>query len=233
MSKTAFIHQPDFAPYLGFFQRFLSADVFIVLDHVQFVTGTSRSWTHRDKIKTPRGEKWLTLSVRKAPLATPINQIELSTSVDWVTANLNLLRQNYRHARFFDEVFPLIVQLYAEPPRLLADFNLRSIELLMDLLDVRLTWVRSSTLNPICSSNELLIDLLSKVGASKYLSGQGARDYLQPEKFAKAGIEVIWQEFNHPVYPQQFGAFAPYLSSLDLLLNCGIMASRKILRGTA
>jgi hypothetical protein len=233
MSKTVVIHQPDFVPYLGFFQRFLSADQFIVLDHVQFVTGTSRSWTHRDKIKTPAGEKWITLSVSKAPLGTPINQIELSTSVDWATANLNLLKQNYRRATFFDEVFPLMVQLYEAPPRLMADFNLRSIELLMDLLDVRLPWVYSSSLQPEGSSNELLIDLLGKVGATHYLSGNGARDYMQPEKFTQAGIQVVWQQFTHPVYPQQFGAFLPYLSSLDLLFNCGITASRQILREVA
>lgn len=230
MSKTVVIHQPDFLPYLGFFQRFLSADEFIVLDHVQFVSGTSRSWTHRDKIKTPLGERWLTLSVSKAPMGTPINQIELSGSVDWVADNLNLLKQNYRSAPFFGEVFPCIYALYEHPPRLMLDFNLRSIELLMDMLDVRLPWVRSSNLQPIGSSNEMLIDLLGKVGASHYLSGSGARAYMQPEKFAEAGIELVWQEFKHPVYPQQYGAFLPYLSSLDVLFNCGIKASRKILR---
>lgn len=233
MRKTVVIHQPDFVPYLGFFQRFLSADQFIVLDHVQFVTGTSRSWTHRDKIKTPAGEKWITLSVSKASLGTPINQIELSTSVDWATANLNLLKQNYRRAPFFDKVFPSVVQLYEAPPRLMADFNLRFIELLMDLLDVRLPWVRSSSLQPEGNSNDLLIDLLGKVGATHYLSGNGARDYMQLERFAQAGIQVVWQQFTHPVYPQQFGAFVPYLSSLDVLFNCGITASRQILRETA
>lgn len=232
MSKTVVIHQPDFVPYLGFFQRFLSADEFIVLDHVQFVN-SSRGWTHRDKIKTASGEKWLTLSVKRAPRGTPINEIELSSSVDWVTDNLNLLKQNYRGAPFFDQVFPYIVGLYDQPPRLMADFNLRSIELIMDLLEVRLPWVRSSTLQPTGSSNELLIDLLGKVGATHYLSGNGARDYMQPEKFAQAGIEVIWQEFKHPVYPQQFGAFVPYLSSLDMLFNCGVKASRQILREVA
>jgi hypothetical protein len=229
MSKIVVIHQPDFVPYLGFFQRFLSANEFIILDHVQFVN-SARGWTHRDKIKTATGERWLTLSVKKAPRDTPINKIELSTLVDWVTVNLNLLKQNYRHAPFFDEVFPLVVQLYEEPCRLMADFNLRFIELLMDLLDVRLPWVRSSSLNPQGSSNDLLIDLLGKVGATHYLSGNGARDYMKPESFARAGIEVIWQEFKHPVYPQQFGAFVPYLSALDVLFNCGVTDSRKILR---
>ena len=116
MTKTVVIHQPDFAPYLGFFDRFLQADLYIVLDHVQFVTGTSRSWTHRDKIKTPAGEKWLTLSTRKAPRDTPINQIELSDSIDWAKDNLNLLDANYRRAPFFDEIMPQLRSLYATPP---------------------------------------------------------------------------------------------------------------------
>lgn len=231
MKKTVVIHQPDFAPYLGFFQRFLLADEFVVLDHVQFVS-SSRSWTHRDRIKTPSGARWLSLSVKKAPRHTPINEIELSDAVDWVNDNLNLLRENYRKAPFFDEVFPHILKLYDQPPRLMVDFNLRSIELLMELLDARLPWVLSSALRPTGKSNDMLIDLLTKVRATHYLSGIGARAYLQPEKFRQVGIEVIWQDFKHPIYPQQFGPFVPNLSALDLLFNCGIASSRRILRQT-
>lgn len=230
MKKTVVIHQPDFLPYLGFFHRFLHADQYIVLDHVQFVTGTSRSWTHRDKIKTPTGEKWLTLSVKKAPMGTPINQIELSETVNWAKDNLNLLAQNYRRAPFFDEVFPVVESLYRKPPRLMADFNLQSIELLMDLLDARLPWVRSSELAPVGASNELLVDLLVKVGATHYLSGLGARDYMLAENFERVGIEVMWQDFRHPVYPQLFAPFVSYLSSLDALFNCGIEGTRELLR---
>ena len=230
MSKVVVIHQPDFMPHLGFFHRLLLADQFIVLDHVQFVTGTSRSWTHRDKIKTSFGEKWLSLSIRKAPMGTLIKEIELSSSVDWVTNNLNLLKQNYSKAPFFDEIFPFITTLYDKPPIYMVDFNLRSIKLIMDLLDIKLPILRSSSLQPNGSSNDLLICLLRKVHATTYLSGCGARAYMQLEKFAQAGIEVVWQNFIHPVYPQQFGNFAPNLSTLDLLFNCGIASSRQILR---
>ena len=72
MKKVAVIHQPDFLPWPGFFHRLLRADLYIALDHVQFVTGTSRSWTHRDRIKTTSGPRWLSLSTQKAPLDTPI-----------------------------------------------------------------------------------------------------------------------------------------------------------------
>jgi hypothetical protein len=229
-NKSVVIHQPDFAPYLGFFHRFLSADLYLVLDHVQFVSNTSRSWTHRDKIRTATGERWLTLGVKKAPRETSINRIELSENRDWVTGNLNLLRENYRRAKYFSQIMPLVEKLYEAPPPLMADFNLRSIELLMDLLDVRLPMIPSSTLDPVGHKNELLIDLLRKVDATRYITGLGARAYLDVGMFAAADIEVVWQDFHHPVYSQQFEGFVPNLSTLDALFNCGTEGARRLLR---
>ncbi len=227
--KVVVIHQPDFVPYLGFFHRFLHADYYIALDHVQFVYG-NRAWTHRDKIKTAQGEKWLTVSVKKAPRDTSINQIELSTDIDWRQDNLRLLEQNYKKASFYGELMPEIESFYAQPFHMLCDFNMALIEMLMDIFDVRVPWVRSSSLDPIGEKNELMANLAQRVSATHYLSGVGARDYFQPEPFANVGIEVIWQEFTHPKYVQQFGNFVPYLSVLDVLFNHGVTASREILR---
>lgn len=229
--KVVVIHQPDFAPYLGFFHRFLHADFYIALDHVQFVNGSSRAWTHRDKIKTAQGEKWLTLSVKKAPRDTAINQIELSADTDWQQDNLRLLQQNYHRAPYYAELMPEIERLYALPCNMLRDFNMASIEMLMGMLDVRIPWAWSSSLDPVGTKNELLVDLLRKISATHYLSGMGARDYFDPKPFDDAGIKVLWQQFDHPIYPQLLGSFIPYLSSLDFLFNCGVERSRQLLRG--
>lgn len=229
--KVVVIHQPDFVPYLGFFHRFMNADMYIALDHVQFVNSSSRAWTHRDKIKTAQGEKWLTVSVKKAPRDTAINQMELSADTNWRQDNLRLLEQNYRKAPCYNELMPEIERLYAQPFHMLRDFNMASIEMLMDMLDVRIPWVWSSSLNPVGKKNELLVDLLQKVSATHYLSGVGARDYFDPAPFREAGIEVAWQNFTHPIYPQLYGEFAPYLSGMDLLFNCGVEKSREILKG--
>ncbi|MDB5807752.1 MAG: WbqC-like family protein [Betaproteobacteria bacterium] len=230
MSRTAVIHQPDFMPYLGFFDRLLRADVFVLLDNAQYVNATSRSWTNRDKIKTPQGERWITVSVNSAERDTPINRIELSDKVDWRGNHLNLLQQNYRKAAFFAEIFPLLQAFYARPDRLLADFNRASIEFLLGLFDIRVEIVLASTLQAGGRSNELLVEILREIGATRYLSGVGARAYFRPEPFEAAGIEVTWQDFAHPVYPQLHGDFIPFLSSIDLLFNCGITRSREILR---
>lgn len=230
MAKRVVIHQPDFLSYLGFFHRFLQADLYVALDTAQFVTNTSRAWMNRDKIKTAAGEKWLTVAVDKPKGFAAIRDVELSTRVDWRRDNLNQLRESYRKAPFFGEVFPRLEALYASPATKLADFNLSSIALMNELFDVKIETVLASTLDPQGKSNEMLVDILTKVGATEYLSGTGARAYYDPAPFERAGIAVRWQEFEHPVYPQLHGDFIPFLSSVDLLLNCGVTESRRILR---
>lgn len=230
MKKTVVIHQPDFLPHLGLFHRLLQADLFVVLDTAQYVDGTSRSWMNRDKIKTSGGEKWLTVSVRKALRGTAIHEIELTDTVDWKTNNLNLIRQNYKTAPYYDEVYPQVETLYAHSCRKLMDFNMKSIEMLMALFEIRVPSLLASELRCAGAKNELLVDILKKVGATHYLSGTGARAYFESKPFRDAAIEVVWQEFNHPRYPQLHGEFIPYLSSIDLIFNCGMIRSRQVLR---
>jgi hypothetical protein len=231
MSKTAVIHQPDFLPYLGFFHRLLAADVFVVLDTAQFVDGTSQCWMHRDKIKTPQGEKWLSLSIKKPPRDTAIRDVMLSDAVDWRTGNLNLLQANYRKAPHFGEVYSRLEQLYACKCESMMDFNLKSIEMLMTLFDIKIPMVFASDLDVRGRKNDLLVDILKKTAATHYLSGVGARAYFDSAPFMEANVEVVWQDFTHPIYPQLHGDFVPCLSSIDLLFNCGIEKSREILKG--
>ena len=231
MTRTVVIHQPDFLPWLGYFQRLLKADLFIALDHVQFVTGTSRSWTHRDMIKTPQGAKWLSLRVQKAPFGTAIRDILLAPDPDWRKENLNLLRENYRKAAYFDEIFPLLERLYALPHQTMAAMNLASLDLLEELLDVPRPRLISSKMSPQGTSTAMLVDLLRKAGATHYISGLGARAYLDERLLAEAGIELVWQAFRPPVYPQLHGPFVPMLSSIDALFNCGADGTRQLLRG--
>ena len=231
MSRTVVIHQPDFLPWLGYFQRLLKADLFIALDHVQFVTGTSRSWTHRDMIKTPHGAKWLSLRLQKAPLGTAIRDILLAPDPDWRKENLNLLRENYRKAPHFGAIFPLVERLYALPHQTMAAMNLAGLDLLEELLGTPTPRLISSEMSPQGSSTAMLVDLLRKAGATHYISGLGARAYLDEALLADAGIELVWQSFRPPVYPQLHGAFVPMLSSIDALFNCGVEGTRELLRG--
>lgn len=227
-NKTVVIHQPDFMPYLGFFDRLIHADIYVVLETAQYV---SRGWMNRDKIKTAKGEQWFTVNVKKAPQTTPIKEIMLFEDEGWKKNNLGLLHDNYRKAPYYNEIMPYIKELYAGTYKYFWDFSFASIKMLINLFDIDIEIVFASDLNPQGKNNRMLVDILNKVEAKTYLSGVGAENYYDPQVFEEAGIKVIWQDFKHPVYPQQFGEFIPYLSSIDLLFNCGIEKSRKILRG--
>lgn len=230
MNKKVVIHQPDFLSYIGFFHRLLDADLYIVLDDVQFVKGTSRSWMNRDKIKTQNGEQWLTLNVKKASKETNINQILLSDTVNWKKQNLELLKQNYKKAKFFNEIFPFIEELYNKKLEKLSDFNMESIYMLNKLFDINIDILFSNKLKTTQKKSKRLVELLDQVDATHYISGIGAKDYHDDEAFKNSKTEVLWQKFNHPIYTQLHGKFIPYLSSIDLFFNCGIEESRRILR---
>ena len=230
MSKVVVIHQPDFLSYIGFFHRLLYADLYIVLDDVQFVKGTSQSWMNRDKIKTQNGEQWLTVNIKKAPSGTKINEILLNDTLNWKKKNLDLLTQNYRKTPYFDEIYPYLEDLYSKECDNLSEFNMESIYMLNKLFDIKIDIVLSSSLKSTTIKSERLVELLKQVDATHYLSGVGARDYHIDKPFKDANIEVIWQDFKHPIYPQVHGDFIPYLSSIDLFFNCGIEKSREILR---
>lgn len=231
MSKIIVIHQPDFMPYLGFFHRFLHADVYVALDHVQFVQHTRNAWTHRDKIKDSKGERWISLSVKKCPLITPIRDVELSVNTPWQQVHLNLLRECYRDAPFFRPIFQRLEQVYMVPFERMAEFNLALMDIVCEWLAIRIPRILSSTLEHTGSKSEMIAGIVATAGGTRYLSGTGARDYHDQDPFDRRGIEVIWQEFKHPVYPQRFDGFIPYLSVIDALFNCGPQVTAEMLRG--
>jgi hypothetical protein len=218
------IHQPDFAPWLGFFDRLLDADVFVVLDDAQFLR---RGWHHRDKIKTRRGPDWLTLSVEKCPRETPIDRVRLWPARDeWVSAALALLTENYREAAHFAAVFPRIRALFETPFERLIEINLAFLDLAYEMLDLKTKVRFASEFGVTAARSRRLVDLVKAAGGNRYLSGTGALDYLDFDLFRASGIEVEVQTFAHPIYPQLHGDFAPGLSCLDLFFNCGPDSAR-------
>lgn len=228
--KLVVVHQPDFMPYLGFFQRLVQADIYIVMDNVQYVRG-SRTQTSRDKIKTANGEKWINVGIQKPTYKCRIDEVLLSKEEQWRERSLNLIRENYRKADYFNEVYPYIEKLYALECDRMIDFNMASIHMLIELFRINDIEIKyAGELSVAGKSNELIINLVKAVGCNRYLSGVGAKDYYIPELYEEAGIEVVWQKFEHPVYKQQYDGFIPYLSSIDLLFNCGIEQSREIIR---
>ena len=210
------IHQPDFLPWLGFFDRWKKSDLYIVLDDVQFIR---RGWHHRDKIKTQNKIKWLTVPVqKKGRYHQAIKEVKIDQQENWNQKHLKTIQTAYKKAPNFDFVFGKLSEIYNREYNLLIEFNMDLLRLCSKMLDVDTPLVFASDFNVKSTGGQKLVDLVQSVGGKEYLTGSGSRDYLDEELFKKVGISVRWQEFEHPVYKQLYGSFEKMLSVLDFLM---------------
>ncbi len=216
--RVVAIHQPNYLPWFGFIHKIAKSDLFVILDHVEF---SRRSFINRNRVKGPNGEIWLTVPV-KVHGRMRIMDVPIDTEQKWREKHLKSLRLFYGKAPYFKEIFPHIEEVYERDRESLADLNVDLIYRLIDILNLRTKFVRSSTLNPQGKKMEMIVDICKKVDADAYLSGQGAKKYQDSEYFSMNGINLIYQEFEHPVYPQRFGKFVPNLSIVDMLFNVGV-----------
>jgi len=220
------IHQPQFLPWLGYFDKMRRADVFCYLDNVQY---KKNEWQNRNRIKTACGMQWLTVPVRYR-FPQKINQVAINNAVNWRRKHLQALITNYRRAPYFDEYIDFFSAIYLTQWESLAELNLAFIEGFRKLLGFEdLTVLVASDLDLSDDPTLRLIDICRSAGADTYLSGRDGANYMDLEKFRRSGIQVVFQEFVHPSYPQQFGCFQPHLSVVDLLFNCGSGSMQKII----
>lgn len=212
------IHQPDFMPWLGFFERWRRSDLYVLLDDVQFLR---RGWHHRDRIKTPSGPAWLTVPVlKKGRMEQEIREARLEDG-PWRRKHLAAIRAAYGRAPYFPRIFPLLEELYERDHERLMDLNLDLLRLFAALFGITTLTALASDTPVQTTGTERLVELCAAHGADTYLTGTGSRDYLDESLFTARGIRVEWQEFAQPIYPQLHGGFAPGLSALDCLMMCG------------
>lgn len=204
------------------------ADIFVYYDDVQF---DKHGWRNRNRIKSPQGPAWLTVPVRHHGLGQPrIIEIQIDTRIPWARKHVGSLRQSYSRAPHAKTYLPELEEMLSRPWTHLVDLDMAVVELMARWLHLTPVVLRSSALGIGGEQSERLLRLCQHVGATRYLSGSAARNYLNVGLFEASGITVHWQDYQHPVYRQQHGAFVPFLSAIDLLLNCGD-ESRSILEG--
>lgn len=230
-NRVVAIHQPNFLPWLGFFHKMALADVFILLDNVPF---TKNGFQNRVKIKSAQGEQWLTVPVlTKGRFGQLTCEVLLNDTIRWQRTHLAALRTNYRRAPYYEEVLAWLGPLYRGTSTSLAVFNQALIEITQHRLALSTELLTASSLSVEGSGAELLLRLVQAVGGDVYLSGPSGHDYLDTAIFQEAGIEVRFQQFDHPTYPQLYGDFIPGLSAIDLLMNVHPSEAAKYIQGTS
>ena len=224
-------HQPHFFPWLGYFDKMAKSDLFLINDVAQL---EKQSPMTRNTIIDRTGNKrYINVSISKDGYTKKQNREILIC--DWEKKRLSLkgiIRDCYLHADYYKEIWPLVNSLLDKKFQKLIDLNMETIKLGRNCLAIDTPIVFQSTLSYKNgnTTSEKLSEKLHAINASTYLSGNGGKKYMNLNDFNEKGIEVIFQSFSYPLYPQNTinSIFISNLSFLDLIFNCGIDKSRKI-----
>jgi hypothetical protein len=224
--KRVAIVQSSYIPWKGYFDLIRACDEFILLDDVQF---TKRDWRTRNRIKTQHGPAWLTIPVRTKGRYLQLIQDTYVSDSRWGDTHWATLRASYARAPFFRTYAETLASLY-EPrsgEQRLSEVNYRFMTTLCGLLGITtpITWSTDYGAPP--GKNERLIGLCRAAGATSYVSGPSARQYLDEAMFAAAGIRVQFADYSgYREYPQLWPPFEHHVSVLDLLFCTGPDAPR-------
>lgn len=223
------IHQLHYLPWLRYFEKIARSDIFIVLDDAQF---TKNDWQNRNRVKTAAGSTVLTVPVVHRH-GQRLDEVRISNGGAWARKHWRTLQQAYVHAPFFEFCAAGIGETYVTSWDALNELNRFMLERLLRLLAIDTPVLYASTMGVDGAASARLANLVRAVGGNAYYCGaHAARTYLDRKLFDDAGIEIVQQRWQAPVYPQLHGSFVPDLSIVDILMNCG-PESLKILLGAS
>lgn len=211
------IRQPGYLPYVGFFKKIQTSDIFVYLDDVQYERG---DFDNRNKIRTLQGMMFLTVPVYNK-FGQKLNEVKIVNTEDWGKKHRMTIKMNYQKAPFFDKYWSHIEQILSDKWVKLIDLNLALIEYIKSELDLTTRTIKSSELNVDSNGSDKLLQICKKLNATMYVSGEMGKSYLDEKIFFDSGIKIIYEKFQHPIYKQIHGDFIPQMSIIDLLFNEG------------
>ena len=220
---TVSVHQPQYIPWLGYFDKIAKSDAFVFLDQVQY---KAREFQNRNKVCAKDGCIWLTVPViSKGKSRQRISEVLIDNELPWRRQHNNSLQACYAGSCYFDKYFPFFRELYGRQWDKLIDLNVEIIDYILKELAISTPVYFESALGILGTKTGRIIEICKKLGADTYLSGVGGRDYLEEGKFEEEKIKLLYQQFVHPEYSQRFSSqengFMPQMSALDLLFNEG------------
>ena len=222
MGEVVAIHQPNFFPWLGYFDKIARSDIFVFLDEVQFPK-KGGSWSNRVKLLISGEAKWVTAPIeRNYSGFCNINEMYFKED-NWREKFLNTLKTNYSKNPFYDEAMEVIELLIKNSEKNVAKYNVHAITEIARKLDLDISKIRkSSEFSFQQSSNELLCAVTKGVGGNIYMCGGGADGYQDEKIFKDSGLTLIFQNFVHPIYTQRENEnFTQGLSIIDAVMNLG------------
>lgn len=232
MKRTVTIHQPDFMPWLGFFNKISKVDEFVILDHVTNNVKDSAFWGRRVKMMINKSPAWVSVPLVKIEGQTfiPIKGMLINQSSDRLNEQLKTISNSYRKAPYFEQVFHLVEHYFNSESNFLSKRNSDFITEVLKMLNIDVKVTYSSQINPRFQLNEMLIDILQKCNATHYRCGMGAKNYQKDELFFDNNITVVYNEyFPKPYIHFDEMNFCQGLSIIDALMNLGFEETSQLI----
>ena len=222
-------HQPVYLPWLGLFHKIALADAFVSFNGVQYLP---RDWNSRNKIKTANGPTWLTVPVlRHGYREKTIREIEINNQEQWRRKHWNSLCLAYGKAPYFQQYAPFFEEVYKKDWQYLTELDEYLLGWFLETLGIRTAVLNAADFTFQGVKSDLVLDMCHQLKASVYIFGALGREYADVNAFEAAGVQPIFQEYQHPVYPQLHGNFQSHLSIVDLLFNCGDRSMEVLMSG--
>lgn len=219
LSPIVTIHQPNFAPWPGYFNKMLMVDTFVYLDNVPY---SKNSYQNRNRININGVPQWLTVPViTSGSYGELTREIRIDEQSPWRRKHLMTLRQNYGKAKWFSWVYERIEPIYQIPEELMHRFCISVNDAIRSMLGIEVPVVLASGIADSAGATERLIEIVKKLGGRTYISGAGGRKYLDEKRFEQEDIVLQYQQYEMKPYRQPQQGFVPGLSTLDLLFNLG------------
>lgn len=213
-------HQPNYLPWLGYFEKIIRSDIFVVMDNVQYSTG---SYLNRNKIRIPKGEMWLSVPVKyKDNEDMELRFIEINYDVKWAESHWKSICFNYKKTPFFEKYYDFFEGYFSTKWGNLVELNMAFINFVLKELDAKTSVVYASNYAEITGrKGDLVLSFCKAFSADLYYSGPSGKNYLNEEDFKSNNIDIYYHNYIHPTYKQRYSGFSPGMSILDLLMNHG------------
>jgi len=214
------IIQPSFLPWLGYFEQIVRADVFVYMDDVQY---TSKDWRNRNRLKSKYGIKMISVPVKNASRNNAlIKEALISYEENWKDSILNKISEWYKNAEYFKDHIDKLTEIINKNHTKLVDLIYDLNNYILKYLKVPTPIAYASSIPKNTSNKNLrIIEICRYFSANVLYDGKAAELFIDKELFEKNGIDVIFQDYKHKPYSQLWGEFVPFLSVLDLMMNCG------------
>ena len=192
---TAAIHQPGYLPWLGFFKKMMSCDVFVFLDDSQY---EKKNWYNRNYIRTSNGSTLLTIPTI-SNFDSKTNEVKIDNTKNWSLKHKKSILTNYSKAKYFETHKEFIEKIYDKKFDLLIDIDIEIIKYIMEKLGIKTRTIFSSELHISETGSDRVLNICKAIGCEYYISGATwAKNNLKLEDFAKNNINVRFEEFQHP-----------------------------------